>query len=317
MSTEVEQETESWKVLLSGISDALNFRKIYATFRSSGKIRKKVKESLLLNVVIFAGSILFYHQAMLPTVSFLIGSALGDIEDGGKLGSFIETSMTAVYYLFWVWPLYALSLLLNGFWYQDIAKEAVLYKLQLAGADTRRIKPSGQNFIDVLAGECYRLLLGFVYLAQTALLSGLPLIGRFIGIALVAWLYALYSFEYVWASAGWPVQRRLSYFARHYLYFLGYGLPFAITLFFFPELVRDGVFAALFPLFIINAVFSSRPRPLRTENSILPKSFQPFRWSYTYTSVLIRYAIKPLYRVISILARAFRKKPKSTLALAH
>jgi etoposide-induced 2.4 mRNA len=42
-------------------------------------------------------------------------------------------------------------------------------------------------------------------------------------------LYSLYAFEYKWIEMGWEIDRRLTYIEIHWIYFIGYGLPLALT----------------------------------------------------------------------------------------
>lgn len=45
--------------------------------------------------------------------------------------------------------------------------------------------------------------------------------GRATSAALMAWLYALYSFDYKWAAHGIPLITRVSFFETHWAYFAG------------------------------------------------------------------------------------------------
>lgn len=68
----------------------------------------------------------------------------------------------------------------------------------------------------------------------------------------------------------------------YYIYYGGFGAPFAISVGIFPVLIGNGVFAFLFPAFIIMAAYARPKRPEREEQfKMLPTRvliFQQAAW---------------------------------------
>eukprot|EP00656_Telonema_subtile_P056938 TRINITY_DN9249_c0_g1_i6.p1 TRINITY_DN9249_c0_g1~~TRINITY_DN9249_c0_g1_i6.p1 ORF type:complete len:138 (-),score=13.86 TRINITY_DN9249_c0_g1_i6:385-798(-) len=93
-----------------------------------------------------------------------------------------------------------------------------------------------------------------------------------IGLAMLAWICAFYSFEYVWSINGWSVDRRIAHFETNYAYFLGFGMPCALITAFVPFFVSNGIFALVFPVLIILATASNIvEKPAETTSGWLPR----------------------------------------------
>lgn len=105
-----------------------------------------------------------------------------------------------------------------------------------------------------MADEIYRTVIQLVMAVEAALLYLVPSVGPVLSFACICWLYALYCFEYTWMNRGWGLASRLRYFEERWSYFAGFGAPFAAATFFWPQIVGAGVFAVLFPAFVIMAV---------------------------------------------------------------
>merc|ERR1711968_196984 len=85
---------------------------------------------------------------------------------------------------------------------------------------------------------------------------------------------AFYSFEYTWSIQGWRVEDKVRVFETNYAYFFGFGLPIALITAFFPFFVSNGIFALVFPLFIILATAAELPPP--PTSPWLPERIQIF-----------------------------------------
>uniref|UniRef100_A0A7S1VF06 Uncharacterized protein n=1 Tax=Sexangularia sp. CB-2014 TaxID=1486929 RepID=A0A7S1VF06_9EUKA len=46
---------------------------------------------------------------------------------------------------------------------------------------------------------------------------------------LTAWLYAFYAYDATWSSLSYPLARKMTVFEREYIFFAGFGTPFAVT----------------------------------------------------------------------------------------
>jgi hypothetical protein len=46
---------------------------------------------------------------------------------------------------------------------------------------------------------------------------------------LTAWLYAFYAYDATWSAAAYPLSAKMAVFEKDYLFFAGFGTPFAVT----------------------------------------------------------------------------------------
>jgi len=204
--------------------------------------------------------------------------------------------------------MYTISLALCTSWYNHVADLAYRYSQKVAHlrnhrASTRNsfnnnnnnsssddfsssLKNSGNNsgsssgmddvtrtrtvIVDKVSDGIYRSILLLVFLLQMNLLGSLPsFIGPIVSLCLTSWLYAFYAFDYVWTYKNYNTQQRLNYFERHWAYMLGFGAPNALTSYFFPFFINAGVWAMLFPIFIVLAMMANPP-PVAPDTKPLP-----------------------------------------------
>ena len=287
-------------VLRLGVVDALSPRCV-TIIRSNARIRSKLRKTWLLNCGIFIGSMLLFNWAMMPFLSLLFPQ-----------NSMLTAAFQLLYSLLWLYPVYVVSLILNSRWYSRIAEEAMILRAQeiahrkLNSRDRNLAKhfqlPSKQPILQSLAGEMYRLVFGLVYLAQSALVTKLPFVGSIAIVICLSFISSLYCFEYVWSLLGLSQQQRLDYFAKHWLYMLGYGIPLALNAVLSPPLLRDGIFALLFPFFIINSIWA-KTQVIPSE-SRLRQRFNPFWTSQVLSKPLIHGGIGKFYKLSSLLVKA-------------
>ncbi|KAI8890411.1 hypothetical protein K501DRAFT_319746 [Backusella circina FSU 941] len=62
-----------------------------------------------------------------------------------------------------------------------------------------------------------------------------------------------YCFEYKWIHQDWSIEQRMIYAEQHWAYCLGFGLPATIVTFFLSTLRSGGVFALVYPSYVIMA----------------------------------------------------------------
>jgi len=187
---------------------------------------------------------------------------------------------------------------MNGSWYQDIADYSYLVK-----HNTRSKPVPPLSLTKILAMEIHRLLLVIGVVIQTKLVnkcSGLPIFGPLFfiaGFALLAWMCAYYSFEYIWNIKGWGVDRRMRHFETNYAYFLGFGTPCALATAFMPFFVSNGIFAMVFPALIILATESDiaeSPTPV-DGNSWFPQRLPILRPIDTVSSKILTWCDKYIF----------------------
>jgi len=143
---------------------------------------------------------------------------------------------------------------LNTIWYQDIADHAYISR----GRRRRSVDFSFQGWLSAMADELYRVLLIGSFMIQMSLVSLIPYIGNVLSLMHICWIYSLYSFEYKWILEGWNLETRLHYFESRWAYFAGFGFPSALLTLMFPKFISAGIFAFIFPIFIILAI-EARP----------------------------------------------------------
>ncbi|KAI8971902.1 etoposide-induced protein 2.4-domain-containing protein [Mycotypha africana] len=85
------------------------------------------------------------------------------------------------------------------------------------------------------------------------LLRRVPLIGSTVSFLNYCIIMAYYCFEYTWINQDWSIEQRMTYAEEHWAYCLGFGLPASALTFFLSTLRSNGVFALLFPSYIMMA----------------------------------------------------------------
>ncbi|XP_020259411.1 protein EI24 homolog isoform X2 [Asparagus officinalis] len=165
--------------------------------------------------------------------------------------------------IFWFYPLYVFSIVLSSIWYNDIAKQAFDALKRLGLSDTQvpitkdssdQQRPGGFEGVILGIGELvYSILLLTIFFIEVSLTGFIPYVGKTINFLLLSWMYAYYCFEYKWNHSEMALDKRLDLFESNWAFFLGFGSPCVLAIFFFSPLVSYGVMAILFPLFVLTA----------------------------------------------------------------
>ncbi|DBA02885.1 TPA: LOW QUALITY PROTEIN: hypothetical protein N0F65_005912, partial [Lagenidium giganteum] len=204
----------------------------------------------VLNGLIFLGSIFFFDRVVIPVIhlfgEILHHSLAYETSQAESVRDRIDGFVFFLYQALWMYPIYCISFILNTIWYQEIADDGTF--LQLHG------KPSPVPVADMIRDELYRAILVAFFLTQTVLSYLFPIAGPACSFIHLSWLYSLYCYEYKWSLAGWSLERRLTHLERNWAYFAGFGSPFTLATFFVPNFVSKGIFALLFPVFLLQAI---------------------------------------------------------------
>ncbi|RMZ56444.1 hypothetical protein APUTEX25_004667, partial [Auxenochlorella protothecoides] len=233
--------------------------------------RTRTIQCTVLNGVVFLGSVLLVRHGLQPLLATTLSALLGQ-----GPGSAATSLLMGAYGALWVLPAHVVSLLINTLWYAELAeltiaagqRQALVRRAERLGEglSARRspIKARIPDPMTLISESVYRILLLCSISLQTFVLDLLPVIGRATSAALMAWLYALYSFDYKWAAHGIPLITRVSFFETHWAYFAGFGLlpilPVLLTSFF----IGSAVVGVAFPLFIILAA-DANPKARQAE----------------------------------------------------
>ena len=102
--------------------------------------------------------------------------------------------------LLWIYPLYAISFILNAIWYQDIADHAFITHGGTGAANAAKSGVTFQKWVATMSDEVYRLLLVTAFMLQITAVSFIPIVGNALVVVHLCWLYSLYSFESVAAA---------------------------------------------------------------------------------------------------------------------
>ncbi|RHZ60299.1 hypothetical protein Glove_355g73 [Diversispora epigaea] len=231
------------------------------------------------NNLLFKWSIFFFNHVTLPILHFFLRKTnFGSIHEEGDTGgyspfitNFLDTIVALTYQLFWVYPIFLLSFVLNAIWYQEIADRA--YRLQYGQPINSKL--TYNRLIRVIAGEIYRAILFMNYLVVATIVYIVPIFGPLISFMYFCWIYAYYSFEYKWINKGWTLEQRIEYFEERWSYFAGFGFTFTAITFFVDQFLSAGVFALLFPLYIIMAN-NALPMPRQNESARF-STFMPYK----------------------------------------
>ncbi|KAG5176945.1 etoposide-induced protein 2.4-domain-containing protein [Tribonema minus] len=280
----LEWANDAFRLYWTGVQDALNvYWPAYYAIKSE-KIRKASSRCIVLNGVLFIGSIVLLHSGLLPLLhkaGGLVLGARGDVASAAH--TVVEAAVGALYQAFWITPLYLISLLMNTIWYSRIADAA--FELH------HGVKVAVGVDVTIKEGMYRALVLVFYVLESVVAYQALPVVGPLVSTVLVCWMNALYSFESVWTMQGLDLQKRLLLIERHWPYFMGFGTPVALVSSFWSTFIGLGVFAVCFPACLIQATCSTFGRPDTVDEEVtgLPAPRLPiFRLSTRCSDAVLR-----------------------------
>eukprot|EP00808_Paulinella_micropora_P015140 g24699.t1 len=239
--------------LLSGVVDSLKFHIPPLFFLTSKTVRERMVQCLVLNGIIFLGSILLVEYILLPLLTRMMA-----VSDAGgaelilsRTSLFMDLLFDWLYLALWIWPMYGISLVLCSIWYQEIAEAAYITR----GGKRNSSKFTFKRWVNAMAEELYKwLFVGSFIIGQTTLFTAIPRVGWLLGLLHLCWLYSFYSFDYLWNLQGIAFEDRCQYFQERWAYFTGFGFPSALLTYLLPRFIGAGIFALLFPFFIILAI---------------------------------------------------------------
>mmetsp|Transcript_97985 Transcript_97985/g.204401 ORF Transcript_97985/g.204401 Transcript_97985/m.204401 type:complete len:340 (-) Transcript_97985:152-1171(-) len=257
----------SWKeiikefavVFATGVLDSVALHRCVIFLVKSETIRSRTLQCMMLNGVIFLGSIMLFSWVIEPA---LRGMRSLVPEEEAWVADWMGSFFSTMYQVLWIYPIYCISFVLNTVMYQEIADSA----LSLRKAKVSKSGP----LLDRLMNEVFRLLLNVVYIIEINLMSYLPRIGNPLFFIHSCWLGSIYCFEYRWVHLRWTSNERLECFEGHWVYFFGFGFPISLLTFFCPRFVDSGVFALFFPLCIMTAI-AAEPKPLKLAPTFLKR----------------------------------------------
>ncbi|KAL2460526.1 Protein EI24-like protein [Abeliophyllum distichum] len=273
LTTKLKQISLLW---LEGFREACCFHRVITYCIRSRELAIRTGQCFLLNGFIFLGSIFILRSFIIPTLQWILPDGCPQITSqescsfGGILRfySLLRFGLVQLFYVFWFYPLYVFSFILNTIWYNDIAKYgfvAIEKGYSAAKSSSQNNLPAEQNTTDrdkatdiegVMIGvaeQVYSILLLSFFFLEVYVTGFIPYIGKALNFLLLSWMYAYYCFEYKWNFSGLSLDKRLDFFESNWAFFAGFGAPCVLAIFLFSSLVSYGVMAILYPLFVMTA----------------------------------------------------------------
>ncbi|KAG2225607.1 hypothetical protein INT45_013718 [Circinella minor] len=146
------------------------------------------------------------------------------------------------------YPMYMICLLVNSNLFSQIALEA----FQIHSNEYQRPNTSVS-----IASTISNALFYMNCALLARLLYFIPFIGSLLSFFITCLFMAYYSFEYKWIHLGWSLEQRLRHVEQNWSFFFGFGLPVALLTFFLSTLHAGGVFALIYPGYIILATMTA------------------------------------------------------------
>ncbi|KAI8380095.1 etoposide-induced protein 2.4-domain-containing protein [Blakeslea trispora] len=220
-----------------GVKDAFQWQRVFKLVTTSKTVQHTLLKSLALNGVVYLGLLVFLETFYNSPDHHLYGYSYTDLTG---------------------YPLYLICLLVNARLYNRIAQ----YQLR---TDDRQTDP----FTMVIT-----IILYINFALFIALIHKIPFIGVPLSFLFYCIVMAYYCFEYKWINQDWTMEQRMLYAEQHWAYCLGFGLPGTALTFFLSTLRAGGVFAIVYPFFIMMASSATPLAPFVKENSF---KFLPYR----------------------------------------
>lgn len=272
----------AWAACMAGVGDALAVHHALIAFAKSRTIRRRAFQCFVLNGVVFLGSIAFFDYALRPMVLYILARGASDPEQAETVTSFADMVFQFLQVVLWLLPVYFISFVLNAVYYEEISVHA--YRLLLGKPPPAQYRQLHATVTD----EIYRVLLLAVFLTLSFVVYLVPIVGPPLSFVACTWLYALYCFEYKWIIQAWSLEQRVDAVENNWAYFFGFGVPCTLATFFFPGFASSGVFALLFPVFIVVA---QAARPVRhAVEPFVPKRLPVFAIAKGVVTLLLRQA---------------------------
>eukprot|EP00039_Didymoeca_costata_P001203 m.50564 g.50564 ORF g.50564 m.50564 type:complete len:312 (+) comp10679_c0_seq2:160-1095(+) len=241
------QEFALLDCLKAGFYDSLNLSVAVKCIFRSQAVRKSYETLVLLNGVLFLGSILLFTYVIKPWLLHF-----------WDLGAWAEPAICGPWNSQFVLPMYFLSLILNVSMFQEVSD---------GGHDcvrgSKASKTPSMPLSTLLATMCYSIIMQQIMLVQAAVVGAIPelipvspswkILMWFIKFAITSWMASFYCFEYTWIRKGWDFQKRVVFFEQRWAYFFAYGIPITLCTIFLGAAENAAIFSVAFPLNLLNS----------------------------------------------------------------
>lgn len=229
-----------------GMIDSLSIHRVIFLLILSPKLRYVVTQSILFNGVIFLVSTLIIDYCL----NYLL------VED-------MKIVISCFIYLFWVYPIYCISLILCTYWNKDIASITYIF----IGIKQHVACKSLKHICFSVAEDIYNILVISTYFIQVLLINKIPYIGCFISVIQLSWGYSFTSFDYKWSLEGLSLTNKFYLCENNWEYMSGFGIIPAIITIWTSKYIGISLLALLAPLFIMTSMLATNNKHI-TNNYI-------------------------------------------------
>jgi etoposide-induced 2.4 mRNA len=76
---------------------------------------------------------------------------------------------------------------------------------------------------------------------------------------MLSWIYSFYCWEFRWSLNGQTIHKQRKVLETNWAYYCGFGLTFTCLTVYFPGLFSYGIWALLFPVFLLTSITAECP----------------------------------------------------------
>ena len=233
-----------------GIKDSLNIKKVVEFVLISNTIKTLLVRTFLINGVLIVGST--FVLRIISNSSIVLSMNHSQLA---------QTLFSIIYHVVYLYPLLAISFIVNSFWYMDMASDALNIERQLFR--NRGVNPANPDVVTRIYNEVINGLVLLFFIIQSVVISFIPYFGPTFYLIMQSFTYAFYCFAYKWGTDQVDIHKILAFFDKYFFYFSGFGFVFACITRVFPGLMGSGVYATLFPVFLLLSIKASPPKDLQ------------------------------------------------------
>ncbi|KAH3745537.1 etoposide-induced 2.4 mRNA [Pelomyxa schiedti] len=246
-------------LFLAGIVCSLRVDKLVGHAITKPNVWKQLQKCLVYNGCIFVGSYLLLEYWITPKVMPSLAES----------SFFFKLALFAASRALWILPLYGFSLYITRSWLDAMMPDLVQPRV----SEKALLQP-----IKDISDSAVKTLLYGTCVCVAIVLEFIPVVGRIADFLWLSWVYTFLCFDIKWISQNpsTSLAKRVRRYEQRWVFFLGFGLAFTSTCFFFPLLLNCGMYALGYPFFVI--VASSHDESIMTTPSgtCLPKVFPIF-----------------------------------------
>lgn len=250
-----------------GLHDSLSLHHTLEIFLSLPSIRLPIIKCLLMNGLIFIGSIYLFNDVVKPLLWSTSRSLFSLPNTTPNESLFSPYSfLSFIYHILWVLPLYIITYCVNLDFYDTVAKEVDKYQLNKENVATHinqtKKEDVGRTHPRKIAEVIYRFCFIWIMIAQGWFLSKFipgalfPMLGLGLGFVSSSFLFSFYAFDYKWSFRGTDLSQSFRTIELDMSYFFGWGTPSALitSLFSSSIFISLAIFATLLPFCLIQAI---------------------------------------------------------------